>query len=567
MAKKNKKKGGGQQFLSDEQFIRQRMRALPLGECYITDGITEHGEGYVVVSRKHTGGRISFACYLVDAWCCGVKDSLYRLRQEDFEFDDFISQVDARPCSYDEAHNWVYGSIAFAEEAGIAPDKSFALSKYFLEEDTDDIPLIEFEFGKDGKHCLVAHSRLEASRYLPLLKKHLGNDGFSYILPGEMADNMLMGDDDDDLYEEDEESADDIIRQGDQPGMGAILKAMDKELLLHRGIQLWLNLDSSHSTNRLRREYRDQILNDPERILMLMTTEDVNILKAYKETFDEHPVACVGIRTPESHHQTMLELTGLALRRFEEDDEYRIYVAADFAEKVMPIIDKVAQSDKYLQLRYLESYIEGMANLYGEVRADHLKQQLKQHFSLESDDKVQELLDHTYDHSLALKMAYYTTINDLPDDSGAHFDETIFFMSRYGWLDYKREHALLSSLGMPHREFTKQEFVDAGLAGAVKIPNADQEAFEAFLRQIGHENDIQGICFDLWFFAAHEGDLQLGDKSYKTYFEDVVLAESQDRLAEQGLSHQEAMQRMEQYMDHMPRWMLRGHSPSEMQKT
>jgi len=120
---------------------------------------------------------------------------------------------------------------------------------------------------------------------------------------------------------------------------------------------------------------------------------------------------------------------------------------------------------------------------------------------------------------------------------------------------------------VPHREFTKQEFVDAGLAGAVKIPNADQEAFEAFLRQIGHENDIQGICFDLWFFAAHEGDLQLGDKSYKTYFEDVVLAESQDRLAEQGLSHQEAMQRMEQYMDHMPRWMLRGHSPSEMQKT
>ena len=155
---------GSSQFLSDEQFIRQRMRALTLGDCYITDGITEHGEGYVVVSRKHTGGRISFACYLVDAWCCGVKDTFYRLRQEDFEFDDFINQIDGQPCGYDEAHNWVYGSIAFAEEAGIAPDKSFALAKYFLEEGTDDIPLIEYPFGKDGKHCLVAHSRLEASQ-------------------------------------------------------------------------------------------------------------------------------------------------------------------------------------------------------------------------------------------------------------------------------------------------------------------------------------------------------------------------------------------------------------------
>jgi hypothetical protein len=34
MAKKNKNKGGGQQFLSDEQLIRQRMRTLPLGNCY-----------------------------------------------------------------------------------------------------------------------------------------------------------------------------------------------------------------------------------------------------------------------------------------------------------------------------------------------------------------------------------------------------------------------------------------------------------------------------------------------------------------------------------------------------
>ena len=36
-----------------------------------------------------------------------------------------------------------------------------------LEEDDDKIPLIEYEYGKDGKHTLVAHSGLEASRYLP----------------------------------------------------------------------------------------------------------------------------------------------------------------------------------------------------------------------------------------------------------------------------------------------------------------------------------------------------------------------------------------------------------------
>lgn len=40
-----------------------------------------------------------------------------------------------------------------------------------LEEDTEDIPLIEYEFGKDGKHFLVAIDSYIASKYLPKLKK------------------------------------------------------------------------------------------------------------------------------------------------------------------------------------------------------------------------------------------------------------------------------------------------------------------------------------------------------------------------------------------------------------
>ena len=96
MAKKKQKKNSdsGQQFLSDKEFVRQRVQALPIGDCYITDSIEKNGEGYVVVSRRHTGGRVSFACYLIDTWCCGVKDSFYRLRQEGYEFEEFIKRID-----------------------------------------------------------------------------------------------------------------------------------------------------------------------------------------------------------------------------------------------------------------------------------------------------------------------------------------------------------------------------------------------------------------------------------------------------------------------------------------
>ena len=180
MAKKKQKKQG-QQFLSPEQYLKQRARMLEIGKCYMTD-LTEYGLGHVIVTRNHTGGKVSMADYLVDIYCLGVKDSFYRLRMEDYEVEDIVDQLDAKECSYHEAHNWVYGAIAFAEEAGIEPDKSFHLTQYMLEEDNDEIPLIEYEYGKDGKHFLVAHSRQEANRYLPLLEKNLGEGNYDFIV-------------------------------------------------------------------------------------------------------------------------------------------------------------------------------------------------------------------------------------------------------------------------------------------------------------------------------------------------------------------------------------------------
>lgn len=92
MAKKRQKKQGGQQFLSDENYIRQRARTLKIGTCYVSDAIIKAGEGNIIVSGLHTGGgRVSIGVYLVDAYCLGLKDSFYRLRIEDYELEDIVS--------------------------------------------------------------------------------------------------------------------------------------------------------------------------------------------------------------------------------------------------------------------------------------------------------------------------------------------------------------------------------------------------------------------------------------------------------------------------------------------
>ncbi len=116
MAKKKNKGQQTQQHLSPEQFIKQKARALEIGPCYLTDDLTDMKEGYVVVTRRHTGGRVSLAMFLVDVYCLGVKDSFYRLRMDPEEFEDFVESIPrVKECTYNEAHNWVYGSIAFAE--------------------------------------------------------------------------------------------------------------------------------------------------------------------------------------------------------------------------------------------------------------------------------------------------------------------------------------------------------------------------------------------------------------------------------------------------------------------
>lgn len=186
MPKKKTNKSGQQQFLSPEKFMQTRARSLKIGKCYRTSELFNIGEGYVIVSRLHTGGKISFACYLIDTYCTGIKDSLYKLRIEEEELDYFLENfcevAELEECSYEEAHNIIYGAVEFAEEIEIAPDDSFRLTKYMLEEDTEDIPLIEYEFGKDGEHFLIATDSHNAGKYLPKLEKVYGND-FKYLSP------------------------------------------------------------------------------------------------------------------------------------------------------------------------------------------------------------------------------------------------------------------------------------------------------------------------------------------------------------------------------------------------
>lgn len=187
--KKTKSKSNGKQqpLLSPQRFLREKARTLPIGKCYIAPPDWQAaGMAHIITTRVRPSGNLAMASFLVDTFCLGVKDANYHDNLTPYEFEDYLNSykkgMGAEEISYNEAHNIIYGAIAFAEEAGIKPQKDFDTAGYILEEDTDDIPLIEYDFGKNGKHLLIVSPDRKEMPYMRTLKKHLG-DNFDFIMP------------------------------------------------------------------------------------------------------------------------------------------------------------------------------------------------------------------------------------------------------------------------------------------------------------------------------------------------------------------------------------------------
>lgn len=545
MAKKKQKKqnGGGQKFLSDEQYVRQRVRSLELGTCYMDDSLFKSGEGSVIVTRKHTGGRISAAFFLTDVWCTGVKDSFCKLRLEDFELEEMIEECNAFPCSYEEAHNIVYGAVEFASEAGIEPCKDFSLTRYFLEEDTEEIPLIDFDFGRNGKHFLVAYSKLEASKYLPLLRKNLGEDGFEYAIEG------------DEFLNEDSEPYDNLFT------VKETLQDINKESLLKIAHLLNITLDENMSDDEMREKYCKDVFANLEQLMDYLSLDDYVVLLDMKNGY--YP----GKGTPvlEFYQPTLLELFGLAISVHDKYGNKIVYLATDFAEKILPLVNRKV-FEKQSVVRMIEVYVSGLANLYGEVSVTEIVEFLGK--MDEYGDEAFEIFNHAFDYSPLLKlMYYYDDKSELPE-SEDNLDNRIFFMSRMKWYDFEKMHAMLREVNrkqVSRKEFTHKEVNEIGTIIRLVVPNKNQGDFKRYLTSLGFADfEIDDLCFKLWFFAMHEGDKESHNVSPQAYFEQKMkyIVELEEI---EHFSMDEALKHLEDYMENMPRWFLRGYSSKEYQ--
>ncbi|MDB5011804.1 MAG: hypothetical protein JWQ25_6, partial [Daejeonella sp.] len=189
MAKNKKKSANVAPLLSDESYIKSgKARKLEIHKCLINDDWQETGIAQVVVMREHINGNVTAGIFLVDLLCAGVKDSFFMFNVDENLFLYKFKQMQSESmqnivtCDYVLAHNIIYGAIEFADDFNIKPCSEFKITQMILEEDNDDVPLMDVDFGRDGKPCLIGdEDDPKTQYYLQRLRTYAGEGNFEFI--------------------------------------------------------------------------------------------------------------------------------------------------------------------------------------------------------------------------------------------------------------------------------------------------------------------------------------------------------------------------------------------------
>jgi hypothetical protein len=190
MAKKRRPTNSKNTQTSEANLIKERARKLPIDQCYATTAdLKEEKIGHIIIIRKHTNGNITFAVLFMDLALYGIKNCLYGFNRSPLEIENILEKhpLELSEVSYEQAHNYVYAGLEWADEYGFLPAKEWNVVKYVLEEDNEDVPLIEVECGIEGKPAIFKHTAQHFLADVKTLEETAGAGNF--LIYADMHEN------------------------------------------------------------------------------------------------------------------------------------------------------------------------------------------------------------------------------------------------------------------------------------------------------------------------------------------------------------------------------------------
>ena len=186
--KKKKNTSNKVHTLSPESYIRNNSRNLPIFKCFINSNWNEIQLANIIIVRKHVTGNVTVCIYLVDLGCLGIKETGYKFNILFEEVEKLLKDFpEAVETTYELVHNIIFASIEYAEQFDFKPHKDFnSITRYFLEEDSDNIPLIEISCGDENGKPIYVHTghetKARANQIVNQLEKVVGKGNFDFVL-------------------------------------------------------------------------------------------------------------------------------------------------------------------------------------------------------------------------------------------------------------------------------------------------------------------------------------------------------------------------------------------------
>ncbi|MCF8365055.1 MAG: hypothetical protein K9H16_04700 [Bacteroidales bacterium] len=170
---------------SPEKYIRQNGRKLPIERCLVYDGYEQDLFTICLIIRKHASNQLSFAVFMIDRHCLGIKNTIVNCFVSPNTVEDMIATSSKNFGPLEEVspeylHNLVYGALDYAQSIGFKPHKDFMLAQYLLNPELVDDGIDDIEFGIDGKPCFISGPDDNVQKILTTLNNTVGEGNYIY---------------------------------------------------------------------------------------------------------------------------------------------------------------------------------------------------------------------------------------------------------------------------------------------------------------------------------------------------------------------------------------------------